>query len=153
MSILSSWYKRPVTGLTILLMILSLSTVSVVNVRLGPSGDQGRVSFSVIIQHYGIDPEEIERSITKPLEDAVSVISGIEEIRSTSEYGKSRVDITLSDNKKATEIYLRLRDEVDRVYNRLPKSVQKPQILSGSLSRRPVFITSFSSKSLSGNEL
>jgi multidrug efflux pump subunit AcrB len=150
---LIAWYKRPVTVATILGIILALSVVSILDVQLGPKGDSGRVSYSVIINHYGVDSLMIEKEITKPLEDAVGVIPGIEEMSSISEYGKCRLNVILSKGADKDEVYLLLRDAVDRVYARLPDSVQKPQIVSSSLEKKPVFIVAFTSERFTSEEL
>jgi len=152
-SALSAWYKRPVTVLMVLGIILALSLVLLLDVRLGPSGGGGRVSFSVIIKHFGVDSDRMERDITEPLENAVSVIPGLEEISSISEYSNSRVTVTVSREASAQEVYLYLRDAVDRVYSRLPSSVQKPVIVSSSLDKRPVFIAAFKSENITRDEL
>jgi multidrug efflux pump subunit AcrB len=132
-------------------LILSVSVAP--RTRLGPESGEGAFSYSVIIRHYGIDAEEIERTITGPLEESVSVLAGIREMRSSSEYGKCRLDLVFSPGSDNVESYLGLRDAVDRLYPTLPDSVQKPQILSSSLSRRPVFILAFRSDALSSREL
>jgi HAE1 family hydrophobic/amphiphilic exporter-1 len=153
MNFLKAWIKRPVTVAMILFVILALTVVALFDARIGPSGDQGRVSYAVIIDYYGVDANRIERDITKPLENAVSVIPGIEEMTSVSEYGKSRVTVTLSAKADNNEVYLLLRDAVDRVYTRLPSSVQKPVIVSSSLEKRPVFIVSFKSDQMNKDQL
>jgi HAE1 family hydrophobic/amphiphilic exporter-1 len=144
MKILASWYRRPITAATILIAVLSLSATAMLNLRLGPSKDQS-ASYSVIIRHFGIDGREMERSITRPLEDAISLIPDIDEMRSSSEYGKSRIDLLLSGRADTKEVYLLLQEAVDRTLRFLPASVQKPLIISGSMSRKPVFIVAFRS--------
>ncbi len=150
---LGKWYTRPVTVLMGLGIVLALSIVLLFDVRLGPSGSGGRVSYSVIIKHFGVDSDRMERDITEPMENAVSVIPGLDEISSISEYSNSRVTVLLSPDASPEEVYLYLRDAVDRVYSRLPSSVQKPVIVSSSMDKRPVFIVAFKSKHISRTEL
>ncbi|GAH79402.1 unnamed protein product, partial [marine sediment metagenome] len=107
----------------------------------------------MIIKHFGVDSREVERNITRPLEDAISLIPGIEELRSISEFGKSRTNLILAPGVSEDEVYLLLRDAVDRIYNRLPASVQKPQIISSSIDQRPVFVASIRSEALNSDEL
>lgn len=142
---LNRWYKRPVTPYLFFVAIILFSFSALFRAEFGgeiPSAEKG---FSVITQHYGINSEEIERTITIPLEESISVIAGIDQLRSSSEYAKSRIDIKLRKDTDSTEFYLDLRDRIERIYSTLPQSVQKPQIVTSSSSQRPSFIISFAS--------
>src|SRR3972149_1600391 len=57
-------------------------------VGLSPKPDSAPVSVGVSLP--GAGAEEIETQITKPLEDTVNTISGIDELRATSSQGNSR---------------------------------------------------------------
>lgn len=135
------WFSRPVTIICVFLICLVVAFAALRNIQLGPSGSGSKITFSIIIRHYGIDSEEMERSISKPLEDSLSILPKLEELRSTSEYGMSRIELTVDD--KSSESFLFIRDIVDRFYITLPKSVQKPQIFSSSSNQSPVFIIAF----------
>ncbi|MBN2353102.1 MAG: efflux RND transporter permease subunit [Spirochaetales bacterium] len=145
MSFFRSWTRRPVAAAMALAVLVAFALVALMDARLGPSGGEGRVAYAVIINYYGVDAGRIERDVTRPLENAAASIPGIDEMQSTSEFGKSRVTVTLSAAADKNEVYLQLRDVVERVYGAFPPSVQKPVIVSSTGERRPVFIASFSS--------
>jgi hydrophobic/amphiphilic exporter-1 (mainly G- bacteria), HAE1 family len=147
------WYGRPVTALTVLLIVLALSLFAASSLRLGPASEQRCDSFSVTIEHFGIDSREIERTITCPLEDELSLIPGTTELRSVSEYGKARVFVLSGKSASRNEVFLRLRDAVERVYSRLPSTVQRPEISSSSVSRRPVFVAAVKARVIGEREL
>jgi HAE1 family hydrophobic/amphiphilic exporter-1 len=153
MSFYQSWTKRPVAAAMALAVLVALALVALLDVRIGPSAEQGRVSYAVIIDYYGVDAGRIERDVTQPLENAAAVIPGIDEMQSVSEFGKSRVTVTVSGKANPNEVYLLLRDAVERVYGRLPPSVQKPVIVSSTRERRPVFIVSFTSDAIDRRKL
>ncbi len=142
---LHRWYNRPVTPCLFFIAMTLLSAASLFKTELGGSMPSAEKNFSIITQHYGISSEEIERTITAPLEESISVITGIERLRSSSEYSKSRVDIILRKETDSTEFYLNLRDRIERVYSSMPQSVQKPQIVTSGSNQKPSFIISFSS--------
>jgi len=98
-------------------------------------------AFVVKIKHYGIDAEEMERSVTIPLEDALYSISGIQTIQSSSENSLSSVFISFSSRRfqSAKGRYEAVRDAAQRVYETLPSSAQRPEILSSGNSRIPVW--------------
>ncbi len=142
---LNKWYQKPVTPFLVLTGIILFSFYALTSVEFGGKMPTGEKGFSIITQHFGINCEEIERTITIPIEENISIIAGIEQLRSTSEYAKSRIDIKLRKDTDTTEFYLKLRDLIERVYSSLPKSVQKPQVVTSSSSQKPSFIISFSS--------
>lgn len=142
---MTSWYKKPVTPYLFFYALVVFSLLSLLKVEFGGNIPTSVKGFSVITQHYGINSEEIERTITIPIEESISVISGIEQLRSTSEYAKSRVEVRLREDTDSTEFYLNLRDRIERVYSTMPKSVQKPQIVTSSTNQKQSFIISFSS--------
>ena len=94
-------------------------------------------SYVVKIRHYGVDAEEMERSVTVPLEDALSSISGVMSVQSSSENSLSNVFVRFKPGGRGR--YEAVRDAAQRVYETLPSSAQRPEILSSNNSRIPVW--------------
>ncbi|MBE3065483.1 MAG: efflux RND transporter permease subunit, partial [Spirochaetes bacterium] len=148
-----SWRTRPIPAAAVLLGVSALSLYFLQRASLGPAGEQRFASYAILIECAGVDSRRIERAITMPLEDEVAGIPGIVEIRSVSEYGKSRVTVVAGEGEGRGELSLGLRDAVERVYERLPLAAQKPEILSSSISQRPVFVASVRAAGGSEEEL
>ena len=150
---IASLYRRPVASATCLLIVLIASGAVIAGAHLGPSGEEGNVAYSVIVEHFGADAREIERTITRPLEDALASLPGLKGLRSLSDYGSARVTIFLQPGTPEREMYLRLRESVDRVYSQLPGSVQRPRILTSGVEGRPIFIASARSRTIAAADL
>jgi HAE1 family hydrophobic/amphiphilic exporter-1 len=105
--------------------------------ELGESGEGRYRVYSVRFEYFGMDGTEIERLITIPLEEKISGLGDIYQIRSVSEYGKSVSSVYFDRNTDGKRIYLALRDAVDTLYSTLPTAVQKPRIFSAESGRRP----------------
>ncbi len=148
-----SWRTRPIPAAAVLLGISALSLFFLQRASLGPAGEQRFASYAILIECAGVDSRRIERAITMPLEDEVAGLPGIVEIRSVSEYGKSRVTVIAGEGEGRGELSLGLRDAVERVYERLPLAAQKPEILSSSINQRPVFVASIRAAGGSEEEL
>ena len=73
--------RRPVFAImmSVALVVLGLFSYKDLGVDLMPRTDQPNVSVSVRLQ--GASPEEMESQITKPIEEAVNSIDGIDELR------------------------------------------------------------------------
>jgi HAE1 family hydrophobic/amphiphilic exporter-1 len=132
----------------LLMLLLVLGGLGLRDLRFGPSEQQARVIFSVILEHNGIPGPSMEESITIPLERAVGSLAGIQQLQSLSEFGRSRLNITLSPETSQRLFFIDLRDRVYQVYNSLPPSVQKPRIFSNTGSQNPDFLISFRHPSL-----
>jgi multidrug efflux pump subunit AcrB len=145
---IASLYRKPVASATGLLIVLIVSGAVMARARLGPSGGEGGAAYAVIVEHFGVDACEIERTITRPLEDALGSLPGLKSLRSLSDYGSARVTVFMRPGSPERETYLQLRDSVDRVYGQLPGSVQRPRIISSGEEGRPVYIASVRSESM-----
>ncbi len=73
-----------------------------------------------------LSPLEIERQITAPVEQAISGLPGLDEVRSLSRFGLSQVTVTFEDG---TAIYLARQTVAERLQNvRLPAGIERPQL-------------------------
>ena len=73
-----------------------------------------------------LSPLETERQITTRVEQAISGLPGLEEVRSISKFGLSQVTVTFEDG---TDIYLArqvVKERIDAV--ELPQGVERPQL-------------------------
>jgi multidrug efflux pump subunit AcrB len=136
MKVLTSWLKRKKSAFCILAGILSVSLFVIINSSEKIKQTTGG-SYVVKIMHYGIDAVEMERTVTIPLEDALSAISGVMSVQSSTENNQSRIFIRFKPGGKGR--YEAVRDAAQRVYETLPSSAQRPEILSSNNSRVPVW--------------
>ena len=139
MKTLVSWLKRKKSAFCILMGILSVS-LFVINNSSEKIKQTSGGSYVVKIMHYGIDAAEMERTVTIPLEDALSAISGVMSVQSSTENNQSRIFVQFKPGGKGR--YEAVRDAAQRVYETLPSSAQRPEILSSNNSRVPVWSAS-----------
>ncbi|MDD5209631.1 MAG: efflux RND transporter permease subunit [Elusimicrobiales bacterium] len=86
----------------------------------------------------GAGPEEVESSITKPIEEAVNTISGIEDITSTSYEGLSIVMIKFILEKNGDVAAQEVRDKVNSAQRQLPQGTDAPMIAKFDMGATPV---------------
>ncbi|MGA2975801.1 MAG: efflux RND transporter permease subunit [Spirochaetia bacterium] len=140
MNLLDAWLQRRTTIISVLLILIVLIAALLPSLQFGPSRAVGAAVFSISIEYFGVDAEEMERRISIPLEDAISPLPGIQRLRSTSEYGKSVVEATLFPATAPDKFYLALRDAVHTLCASFPKAVQRPVIQSTASGQRPSLI-------------
>ena len=76
----------------------------------------------------GASPEEIETSVTKPIEEAVNGISGIDELSSYSNESSSIVVVKFELEKNGDVGAQEVRDKVNSVLSQLPDGTKNPVI-------------------------
>ncbi len=99
-------------------------------------------TLSVITEYPGIDPKGIERTITKPMERIIKTVPGIEEIYSSSEEGRSRINLNFSPKSDMKISALKLREKIELIGDRLPREARPPMVMGYDPSQRPIVIAS-----------
>ncbi|RPJ55088.1 MAG: efflux RND transporter permease subunit [Acidobacteria bacterium] len=112
---------RPVFAfmMSIALVVLGLFSYRDLGLDLMPKTDYPLVFVST--QLPGASAEEIESQISKPIEEVVNSISGIDELRSMSDQGSSRVMVTFNLEKDIDVAVQEVRDKVAGIVSRFPR--------------------------------
>jgi HAE1 family hydrophobic/amphiphilic exporter-1 len=113
------------------MVYLMLVVVGVVALRTLPVDLLPKVEFTeltVRVRYPNVGPEEIERIITDPIENAVSGLPNLERITSQSEEGSSRIRLRFGRTTDIDEAANDLRAALDRIRDDLPIEADTPQI-------------------------
>ena len=119
--------NNPVAVNLLMVAIIVAGLLVGLNTRqeLFPSSDPSQVSVSTIYE--GATPEEIERTITSKVEEAVQDVSGIKEILSTSSEGRSSVTIECETDVDPDDVASDVRRIVEGLTT-LPVDAEDPVI-------------------------
>lgn len=130
--------NRPVTtGMFYLaLLVLGLISSSLMPIDLFPEVNYPAINIRTV--YSGAGPEEIERLITIPIEQAVSTINGVKSITATSEEESSRVTVHFDWGYDLDEAANDIRANLDRVRRRLPDEADTPTIFKFDPSMSPI---------------
>src|SRR5688572_3897548 len=93
---------------------------------------------SVTTSNPGATPESIETEVTDRIEAAVNTVAGIDELRSTSSEGRSRVNITFDLSKNPDVAAQEVRAKVDPVIRDLPETADPPVVQKQDPDSQPV---------------
>ena len=99
---------------------------------------------SVTTTNPGATPENIETEITDRIEAAVNTVAGIDELRSTSTEGRSRVTITFDLSKNPDVAAQEVRAKVDPVIRDLPETADPPVVQKQDPDSLPIMMFSVS---------
>ncbi|MDQ6930287.1 MAG: efflux RND transporter permease subunit [Candidatus Eremiobacteraeota bacterium] len=100
--------------------------------------------ISVNVSYPNVAPEQMETLVTRPLENAVSRVPGIDNIESTSSEGSSRVRAQFHFGVNIDIAAVNVQNQVDRIRSQLPNdpTLQAPQINKFDPNSLPV-VTAF----------
>ena len=109
--------------------IILIGTISLTKLPVELMPNVGHKKISIITRvRGGMPPTEVEELVTKPIEDAVSTVSGIEELSSRSEKGESQVMLKFAPGTDMEFAALEVREKFARIKNRLPREIERPVI-------------------------
>jgi len=137
--------QRPVfaTVLSLIVMLLGIVSYDRLSVREYPKIDEPVVT--VTTNYRGASADIIESQVTKPLEDSLAGIEGVEVITSISRAESSQISVRFKLEREPDSAASDVRDRVSRVRNRLPDEVDEPVIAKVEADANPVIWLAFSS--------
>lgn len=96
--------------------------------------------LTVRTNYPNVGPEEIERIVTDRVENALAGVPNVEEIRSVSEEGTSRVTLEFAQGTNIDEAANDVRAALDRIRDDLPPEVESPRLWKFDPDNFPVVI-------------
>src|SRR6188474_991011 len=99
---------------------------------------------SVTTTNPGATPENVETELTDRIEAAVNTVAGIDELRSTSSEGRSRVTISFDLSKNPDIAAQEVRAKVDPVIRDLPETADPPVVQKQDPDSMPIMMFSIS---------
>ena len=145
--------KRPVfaTVLSLVVMLLGIVSYTRLPIREYPKIDEPVVT--VTTSYTGASAEIIESQVTKPLEDSLAGIEGVEVITSISRAENSQISVRFKLERAPDSAAADVRDRVSRVRKKLPDEVDEPVIAKVEADANPIIWLAFSSDKHSALEV
>lgn len=122
--------KRPVTAILSILCLIVFGYQSITGMPMELTPDMDMSMMIVFTTYSGASPEDVNELVTKPIEDSISTLSGLDSISSTSSEGSSMIMLEYEYGTDMDEAYDDLKKQVDLVSNtELPEDVDTPTII------------------------
>ncbi|MCL1142618.1 efflux RND transporter permease subunit [Shewanella gaetbuli] len=146
MSITKLALKRPVTTsmFFVAIMLFGLAASRLLPLEMFPGIDIPQIMVQV--PYKGSSPAEVERDITKVLEEALATMSGIEEVHSDSTQDGAFIRLNMKWGQDVATKSLEAREKIDSVRHLLPKDVERVMIQQFSTADMPVLTIRISSE-------
>lgn len=145
--------QRPVfaTVLSLVVMLIGIVSYGRLAVREYPKIDEPVVTVDTT--YRGASAEIIESQVSKPLEDSLAGIEGVEVITSISRAENSQISVRFKLERAPDSAAADVRDRVSRVRNKLPAAVDEPVIAKVEADANPIIWLAFSSDAHSALEV
>lgn len=140
MSITKVAVKRPIATTMVFLIIIVVGFMGLrfLPIDLLPPIEYPMLSISTSYPNVG--PEEIETIITDRVENAIASVPNIEQVRSRSEEGRSRVTLEFSQGTNVDAAANDVRAALDRIRDDFPPEVESPRLWKFDPDNFPVVI-------------
>lgn len=102
----------------------------------------------VVTSYPGATPETVETEVTRPVEDALNAIGGLDEITSTSYEGRSVVVAKFKLEVRSSAAAQEVRDKIAAIEANFPEDAKKPVISRFDPAAEPILSVAISSTSL-----
>src|SRR5689334_7355462 len=145
--------RNPVLILMMSLAVLALGWVSLtrLSVDLFPTIDIPNIRVATF--YTGAGPEDIEKSITMPIERAVSASPGVDRVESVSKQGFSAVSVWFQYGTNLDNAQFEVSQRVAQILNTLPPGIQQPFIIKFDVTNIPVVQVAMSGEGLDEKQL
>ncbi|HDP94841.1 MAG TPA: efflux RND transporter permease subunit [Candidatus Aminicenantes bacterium] len=132
--------RRPVFTVMLVLAIVAVGLVSLGRLPIDLMPDITFPTLSIMTSYENTGPEEIEQIITRPIEEAMSAVPGVEEVFSVSSEGSSNVRVMFTWGTDLSAAADDIRERLDRVIPRLPDDVERPMLRKFDPAMFPILI-------------
>jgi len=138
--------RRPVTTI---MVFISFVVIGIIASRMVPLEYFPDISFPgayISVPYNNSTPEEVERNITRPIEEAIATISGLERMSSNSSENQAGIFVQF---KMGTDISMKsmeIKEKIDGIRNQLPDDLERFYINKFSAQDNPMMNLRISSE-------
>jgi len=141
--------RRPVSATMLIAVLVVLGTFSFrgLGVDLFPKADPATVSVALSLP--GASPDEMSTSVVEPMEQAISGVSGIDEVSARISEGQARLIVRFVLEREINDAANDVREKVAAAIRTAPPTLLPPVITKIDPDADPVMSLLISSKSMS----
>ena len=138
--------RRPVTAVMFFVSMVVIGLIAAFRLPLEQFPEVNVPFLMINFPYPGSTPQEVERSITRPAEEALATLPGIKELNSTSRADGADIQLQFTDWDRDIQITSsEARDRIDAIRSELPDDLQRYFVQNFSPSDQPILRLRFSS--------
>jgi multidrug efflux pump subunit AcrB len=145
--------RNPVLILMLSLMLIVLGVVSLNRLSVDLFPDITIPVIRIATFYTGAGPQDIEKSITQPIERAVSASPGVDKVESSSKQGVSLISVWFAYGTNLDNAQFEVSQRIAQILNTLPPGIQQPFVIKFDITSIPVVSATVSSDLLDEKQL
>ena len=120
------------------MVIILLGGISLTRLPVDLMPDTQMPTITVRVNYSGVGPLEMEELVTRPIEQAVSAVAGLDRVDSTSSEGNANIRLNYAWGTDLSEAADEVRTRLDRVRGRLPEDADPPTVFKFDSTSMPI---------------
>jgi len=130
--------KRPVT---VIMAFVSMTVIGVIAAFRLPLESFPDIQFpflEIVLPYQGSTPAEVERTVTRPVEEALSTLTGIQRMHSVTRADGVNIDLQFKWGQDTSVKAVEARGKIDAIRADLPTDLTRYQVFKGSTADQPI---------------
>lgn len=136
--------KKPYTVVVAVVLVIILGIVSFTDMTVDLLPSMNFPYAIVMTTYVGASPEEVEETVTKPVEASMATISNMKEVRSISQENASVVVLEFEQTANMDSATIEMRESLDQLESFWPDTVGSPMIMQMNPDMMPVMVAAVS---------
>ncbi len=138
MSLSTLSVRRPVTTLMILLSVMIVGGIAMARLPLAFLPNVDLPTIQVAIPYPNSNPTQVEKQVTKPVEEVLATLPGVKRLGSSSTADGAEFQIEFKWGQNLDIVRMQVSEKMDQVKPTLPPGIGEVQIFSFNTSDIPV---------------
>lgn len=139
MSVAELSIRRPVTAVMLFVSLFVIGLIAALRLPLEAFPEVSPPFIFVQMPYSGSTPEEVERTVLRPVEEAISTMSGVKRMDSSARADGANVFLQFSDWDRDVAIAAsEARERIDAIRDDLPDDLQRYFVMKFSTTDQPV---------------
>ena len=130
--------KRPVTAIMFFVSLTVIGLIAAFRLPLEGMPDVQFPFVAINLPYPGSTPAEVERTITRPVEDALSTLTGIQRMNSVSSADAAQVFLQLKWGEDTAIKAVQAREKIDAIRGDLPSDLQRYTVMKFATTDQPM---------------
>ena len=148
MSVAELSIRRPVSTIMLFVSLFVIGLIAAVRLPLEAFPEVSPPFIFVQLPYAGSTPEEVERTVLRPVEEALSTMTGIKRMDAQANSEGARVFLQFSDWSRDVAIAAsEARERIDAIRKDLPDDLQRYMVMKFSSTDEPVLRVRLASQS------
>lgn len=145
--------KRPLVTIVAMLALVVFGIFALLNLQTDEFPDVNPPIVFTTIVYPGASPDQVEREILDPVEEAIQGISGVDKVIGEARDGFAQITTIFFFEKDLQEATQDIRDQISTIRTDLPAEMEEPVLRRLNPMDRPIVVLALSSETMGTAEL